>query len=89
MFVRLGLIPKDGICALCASFGIDFKHAVEFSSFGCVPRFGLLGFRLGQLDQTYRVEVPLSTSLLFGPNLVTRSKTVSLVRLLFLLLATA
>lgn len=20
---------------------IDFKHAVEFSSFGCVPRFGL------------------------------------------------
>ena len=35
--------------AYCA---LTFKHAVEFSSFGCAPRFG---FRrsLGQLDLLY------------------------------------
>ena len=27
---------RDGCTKKCA-FGIDFKHAVEFSSFGCVP----------------------------------------------------
>ena len=43
----------------CNVFGIDFKHTVEFSSFGCVPRFASL-FGLGQLVLLYSVRFSLS-----------------------------
>ena len=48
-------------------FGIDFKHTVEFSSFGCVPRSDLGDLRLGQLDQLYLASSGLSTWRL-GPS---------------------
>lgn len=34
---------------------LTFKHAVEFSSFGCTPRGCFINFRLGQLDLLYSV----------------------------------
>jgi hypothetical protein len=37
-----------------ASFGIDFRHAVEFSRIGRTPRFKLSFEAPGQLDQLYR-----------------------------------
>ena len=38
---------------------LTFKHAVEFSSFGCAPRFGFHR-RLGQLVLLYLARFPVS-----------------------------
>ena len=57
------------------ALGIDFKHAVEFSSFGCVPRFRLLDFGLGQLDQLYFGVFRLSNRRALAVQLVCRLAT--------------
>ncbi len=50
--------------AYCA---LTFKHAVEFSSFGCAPCFGFSGRCLGQLDLLYRASWSAVKPALFGP----------------------
>ena len=45
------LMPEHGVFS--AYLALTFKHAVEFSSFGCTPRDCLSDSRLGQLDLLY------------------------------------
>jgi hypothetical protein len=44
-------MPEHGV--LVHYLALTFKHAVEFSSFGCTPRDRLSTSRLGQLDLLY------------------------------------
>src|SRR4051794_28842229 len=44
-------MPEHGV--LVHLLALTFKHAVEFSSFGCTPRVRLVDSRLGQLDLLY------------------------------------
>ena len=50
----LGLLLPMSTGSFSAYCALTFKHAVEFSSFGCAPRFGFSGRCLGQLDLLYR-----------------------------------
>ena len=52
----LNLIAQSRIgalnCSYSALFGIDFKHAVEFSRFRCDPVFGLASTRGNSINST-------------------------------------